>query len=303
MPKINVCSDNEPPVEIYYSVIGAGPHKLFFVNGMGSISQQWDYQVEYFSQFEQFSICVFDNRGSGFSTATPGRYTTSLLAKDAYKLIEHLEWESIHLIGLSMGGMISQELAHMLKDRVASLTLISTYSKFNGLPVPKSEERFSPFKLAGNSFNVVRSLLTPPVRGGIEEFADQTVGVLFPKEWLSLSSKQPGKTHLTNYEFMIDRYSETGLQSPVGRSGQRSACLTHYFDKRLAELAEYDYPKLVITGDSDSIVRQPASSQYLAGKLKGKLVIYPNGGHALRMQDPEWHNQTLMEHFLEAIHG
>ena len=43
----------------------------------------------------------------------------------------------------------------------------------------------------------------------------------------------------------------TGLQSPIGKAGQRHACLTHYVDKRLKELAEFSYPKIVIAGDRD----------------------------------------------------
>lgn len=91
------------------------------------------------------------------------------------------------------------------------------------------------------------------------------------------------------------------MQNPIGRAGQRNACLTHYVDKRLLDLASFSYPKLVIAGDRDELLRQPVSSLYLAKQLKAELVIYPNGGHNLRLQDPKWQNDKLLYHFQKAI--
>ena len=64
MPRLNVSTN----VHLYYRVHGSGPHKLLFINGLGSISQQWDHQVSYFSSHDGYEICVFDNRGSGQSS-------------------------------------------------------------------------------------------------------------------------------------------------------------------------------------------------------------------------------------------
>ena len=102
---------------------------------------------------------------------------------------------------------------------------------------------------------------------------------------------------MNKYQFQTERFKETGLQQPAGRAGQRNACLTHYVDKRLLDIAEYSYPKIVIAGDRDELLRQPVSSLYLAKQLKAELVIYPNGGHNLRLQDPQWHNEKLLHHF------
>lgn len=60
------------------------------------------------------------------------RYSTSEMAKDTLELIDHVGWTShrqLHVVGVSLGGMIGQELALMVPDRIASLTLMSTAPK------------------------------------------------------------------------------------------------------------------------------------------------------------------------------
>lgn len=301
MPKVNIAKQNEDPLELYYSVSGVGPHKILFISGLGGIAHQWDLQVEYFASLPEFSVCIYDNRGSGFSSAPKQKYTTSMLANDAVTLLAHLEWENVHIVGLSMGGMIAQELAWRLGDKVKSLALLSTYSKFNGLPA-FDNLRKNPLKLLG----IVKTLASPPNPFHTpEEFAASTVIYNFPKEWLDSKSTQNGKENMTNrdviVQFQTERFKETGLQNPAGRAGQRNACLTHYVDKRLDEIAAYSYPKIVIAGDRDELLRQPVSSLYLAKQLKAELVIYPNGGHNIRLQDPQWQNEKLLHHFRRGM--
>jgi pimeloyl-ACP methyl ester carboxylesterase len=104
-------------------------------------------QVEYFSSLPEFTVCIFDNRGSGLSSCPKPPYKTTMLAEDAVALLDHLEWEDVHIVGLSMGGMIAQELAYKLGNRVVSLCLQSTYSKFNGFPALDNFSITNPFKI------------------------------------------------------------------------------------------------------------------------------------------------------------
>ncbi|KAH6562654.1 hypothetical protein BASA60_011043 [Batrachochytrium salamandrivorans] len=97
MPKVTVDTTGTVPVEIYYEVHGSGPHKILFVNGMSSVAHLWDLQIDYFLKFPEFSMCIFDNRGSGLSSAPI-------------------------------------ELAYMLGDTIQSMCLVSTFCKFNGVP-------------------------------------------------------------------------------------------------------------------------------------------------------------------------
>lgn len=71
---------------------------------------------------------IYDNRGAGYSESTPGLYTSHQMATDALQLLNYLNWtENIHIVGISMGGMIALELALMDTKRFESLTLTSTH--------------------------------------------------------------------------------------------------------------------------------------------------------------------------------
>lgn len=99
--------------------------------GLGSIKSAWQRQYKDFGHKEgdKYSCLVFDNRGIGESDKPLLRYTTTEMAKDTLELIDHVGWMSqrqLHIIGISMGGMIAQELALMIPSRIASLSLVST---------------------------------------------------------------------------------------------------------------------------------------------------------------------------------
>jgi pimeloyl-ACP methyl ester carboxylesterase len=68
-------------------------------------------------QGDQYSFLIFDNRGIGASDKPIMRYSTSEMAKDIVELVDHLNWtqeRELHVLGVSMGGMIAQELVSIL---------------------------------------------------------------------------------------------------------------------------------------------------------------------------------------------
>lgn len=73
-----------------------------------------------------------DNRGSGHSSKPLMRYSTSEMARDVLEVVDHLGWiqeRQLHAVGISMGGMIAQELAMLVPDRLASLNLLNTAAR------------------------------------------------------------------------------------------------------------------------------------------------------------------------------
>lgn len=91
----------------------------------------WQRQTKDFghTQADEYTCLIFDNRGIGESDKPLLRYTTSEMAKDVIELLDHVGWtadRSVNVVGISMGGMIAQELALTIPERINSLNLIST---------------------------------------------------------------------------------------------------------------------------------------------------------------------------------
>lgn len=83
--------------------------------GLGGMKYAWQRQTKDFAHDKGnvYSSLVFDNRGIGSSDKPKFRYSTSEMAKDVVELVDHLGWtgnRELHVIGISMGGMIAQEL-------------------------------------------------------------------------------------------------------------------------------------------------------------------------------------------------
>ena len=84
----------------------------------------WNPQLD--SLESKFKVLRFDTRGHGDSDAPEGQYTLELLAADAVALLDALGIDAVHFVGLSMGGMIGQNLALDHGDRLKSLALCDT---------------------------------------------------------------------------------------------------------------------------------------------------------------------------------
>ncbi|KAA1127594.1 hypothetical protein PGTUg99_001577 [Puccinia graminis f. sp. tritici] len=94
--------------------------------GINFSCSAWAAQVEHFSRKKDHAVLVFDNRGTGNSDAGAIEpYKTSDMAQDTMTLLKWLGWEqdrSIHLFGVSLGGMIAQELCLIIPERFKSAT-------------------------------------------------------------------------------------------------------------------------------------------------------------------------------------
>lgn len=86
-------------------------------------------------QASKYSCLVFDNRGIGESDKPLTRYSTSEMAKDTFEILNHLGWTSerqLHVIGISMGGMIAQEMVGLECARNGLSTKSSSANEHQG---------------------------------------------------------------------------------------------------------------------------------------------------------------------------
>ena len=109
---------------LYYEVHGEG-EPLLLVMGLASDTLAWALQVPAFA--ERHQTIVFDNRDVGQSSMADGPYEVSDMAQDALALADALELDSFHLLGVSMGGAIAQEMALAAPERIRTLTLAVTW--------------------------------------------------------------------------------------------------------------------------------------------------------------------------------
>jgi pimeloyl-ACP methyl ester carboxylesterase len=138
-----------PDVTLCYQTFGTpGDDPLVLVMGLGGPMTWWDPELCTMLAEAGFHVVRFDNRDTGRSSRLKGRvtrsqlvrsflgrggvapYTLSDMAADAFGLMDHLGWDSAHVVGVSMGGMIAQTMAVDQPRRVRSLTsIMSTLGK------------------------------------------------------------------------------------------------------------------------------------------------------------------------------
>ncbi len=133
---------------IGYEMHGNGPEKVLVFHGWGldhsafaSMYPALDTQV--------FAFAFMDYRGCGLSRGQKGSCTIDEIAKDAVELVDHLNWETCHLIGHSMGGMVMQYVAASIPSRIKSAVAVTPVPACGA---PQMEEARRQFLLkAGDS--------------------------------------------------------------------------------------------------------------------------------------------------------
>src|SRR3954449_856843 len=111
---------------LYYELQGEEGEPLLAVMGLAANTLAWTLQMQPFG--ERHRAAFFDNRDVGQSSMADGPYEIADMAKDALALADALELESFHLVGVSMGGAIAQEMALAAPERVQTLTLAVTFA-------------------------------------------------------------------------------------------------------------------------------------------------------------------------------
>jgi pimeloyl-ACP methyl ester carboxylesterase len=259
-------------VRLAYETAGGEGSPVLLIMGLGLPGAAWVRQVEALAPHHR--VACFDNRGVGSTVAPPGPYRVEELAADARALLDHLGWADAHLAGISMGGMIAQQLALTARQRVRSLVLIATSGRGLGWRLSLAGLRLGLKVVFGRGKGRLRALgrqLISPQRlaeAGAEEMARQMAARVGPLP--------PASAFLAQYAAVVRFRSED----------------------RLDELA--GLPTLVIQPGRDLVI-DPGESERLAAQIPGaRLVRFPGSGHGVIAEEAEGVNRLLLEHFRSA---
>jgi 3-oxoadipate enol-lactonase len=201
-----------------------------------------------------FRTITYDNRGTGLSDKPDEPYSLEMFAADAIAILDHLRISRTHLFGVSMGGMIAQEIALRYGSRLQTLTLgCTTCGGRNAVPPPPESVK----------------LLTAP-RGGL---SDEEV---IRRGWPLAYTLEYIKNHRAELEGSIPRLLVNATPTFIFKRHLDAS----YGLKTYERLPQITTPTLVITGAQDLLF--PArNSEILAERIPGaKLHVISNAAHA-----------------------
>lgn len=118
---------NLSDVRLYYEVLGQG-EPLMMIPGLGGTCRTWDLVASQLA--EQFTLILPDNRGIGHSVPKRQARNITDFSSDLIELLDELQLDRVHLLGISMGGVIAQKMAVDHPSRLNRLVLMSTAHRF-----------------------------------------------------------------------------------------------------------------------------------------------------------------------------
>lgn len=269
--------------ELAYEVVGAGP-PLLMLMGFGASRRAW---VRQRALATSLGLVLVDNRGVGESTLPPAPCSTRLMAEDARAVLDGLGTESAHVLGVSLGGAVAQELALLAPQRVRSLILVSTFARSwrkmrqafertaTALGVPAGADLFPRLRAASRDADVATML-------------EALLPYLFGRSFWS-SSPESVRAEL--------RAAVASGFSVEGLLGQLEAALGHDALERLSAIRA---PTLVLHGDADPVVPLAHGERLVAAIPGAQLLGFPGGTHALFLHGADELNPVI-ENWVEQI--
>jgi pimeloyl-ACP methyl ester carboxylesterase len=254
---------------IAYLEGGGGPC-VVLLHGFGGSKETWIGVAAALAP--HYRVVAFDNRGCGRSTQPEGPYSMQQLADDAAGVLDHLGITSAHIVGASMGGMISQEFALRYPARVRTLTLMCTSC---GGPKSFGYQEMVEASSVFASEEDWAAMQTP-------ERIQEGLLTSFTPEFLAKPNAEFQQTVITTMQFPP---TITGLR------GQNAAILAHDTYDRLPEIKA---PTLVMTGADDGLL-DPRNSPLLAERIPGaELRMFEGVRHAFNLEAADEVNATLL---------
>jgi 3-oxoadipate enol-lactonase len=252
-------------VAIHHKTDGDGDQTVLLVAGLGDDLTFWDGLVPQLVG-AGLRVLRFDNRGVGRSDVPNGPYSTAQLAGDAAALIRQTGVGPVHVVGISMGGMIAQELALACPEMVRSVVLAATAA------------RLDPY--ADRLFRLWDDLLDVP--GGFALVLRDDPLRCLTTTWID---EHDAELAASDAERAVNPPPITGYR------GQLTAILAHDAADRLDRITA---PTCVIAAAEDMLIPTHLGTALAMGIKGAELHVLP-GGHALPIESPDAFNHLVVE--------
>jgi pimeloyl-ACP methyl ester carboxylesterase len=255
--------------ELFYERRGEG-EPLLLIQGMSGTHLAWgDPFLEQLD--DDFDLVFYDHRGIGRSAPVADAFTIVDLARDAVALLDALGIESAHVLGISMGGMVAQELALSDPQRVRTLTLGCTYA--GGAEGRLTDQvvaaRLGRALASGDRDEAIRAMYGVNVSSA---FAADAANL---GEFVAMAKALPAALPVVMLQMQAITAHDTS-----------------------ARLAQIEAPTLVIHGDEDQML-PVANGRAIAAAIPGaRLEILEGVGHMFWWEQPQRSAELIRRHAL-----
>ena len=261
MPYVHVADGTR----IHYEVTGRpGATPILMIQGLGASKNAWNLQrIAMATRFRSISL---DNRGAGRSDKPTQPFTLEQMADDAIAVLDAAGVETAHVVGASMGGVISQIIAVKYPHRVRSLTLVCTACRNH----PWRQELLQSWAH------------TAEEKGMIEVGKEAAQWVMSPRSFRRLV---PAFTWMGPLAALRPRHSFVS---------QIQAILDTREDL-VDELSSITAPTMVIVGNQDILTPRGDSEEIAERIPNAELVVISGAAHGLMMEHSTTFNKILIE--------
>ena len=256
---------------LYYERRGSG-EPLLLIMGMSGNTAHWDEPFAALLE-RRFELFMFDNRGIGQSTPVAADFTIADMAQDTAGLMDAVGLQSAHVMGISMGGMVAQQLVIEHPERVRGLVLGCTYPGGAGssLAGPDVVQRLAGPMMSGDREAAMRAgwevNVSPAFAAQDEHW----------QRFRSVAAQQPASLEV--------------IMRQMGAIGG------HDVSERLGSISA---PTLVIHGSADEML-SVRNAEILAEKIPGaRLEVLDGVGHLFFWEQPE-RSAELVTEFLAGV--
>ncbi len=255
-------------IRLRYETWGVGETPLLLLHGLGSSADDWFLQLPAFAP--HYRCLAVDLRGHGLSEKPAGAYSMVLFAADVAGVLRALDAGPTHVLGLSLGGMVAQQLAIAYPDLVRSLILLNTLP---GLwPPTRGIVRLA-----------ARRLAAPWRRRTMAQQAARVVADLFPSPQHAVLKAQAEARLAANDPAAYQRATQAILRFRPGAALRQVAC-----------------PVLIVAGTVDRVVPAAYQERLRRALPHARFASIPGGGHACNIEYPEAVNAAVLG-FLEEV--